>query len=240
MRHRVGLGAAAEIRVQILAASVVDVGGIDVGAEQIGVERHVTEHAVLLKKPFQFLAQRREGGKAVADCDGAGVDIIVAVPNFAQHAGIDAGVPHPARHQRIAVGRGEVQHFGGEIARPAVLAVGRKACDKRVEPLIGGTEIGPAVEQRDQPAAHGGKTVATKPSADAPAHRRDEGGEIVEFGLGQLANLALAEHLLEQRGLERQRADITLDAARVLGGFHEVLECPPQLRTGQIEHRPRR
>ena len=109
MGHRVGLGAAAEIRVQILAAFVIDVGGIDVGAEQVGVERQVAEHAVRLQKTFQFFAQRREGGKAVADCDGAGVDAIVAVPNFAQHAGVDAGVPHPARHQRIAVGRREVQ-----------------------------------------------------------------------------------------------------------------------------------
>ena len=67
-----------------------------------------------------------------------------------------------------------------------------------------------------------GEPVAAKPGADAPAHRRDEGGEIVELGLGQFADSTLAQHLLEQRGLERQRADIALDAAGIFGAFDQA------------------
>ncbi len=125
-----------------------------------------------------------------------------------------------------------MQHFGGKIARPAVFAIGGEARHECANTLIRGRDIGPAVQQRDKPGAHRGETVAAKPDADPPAHRRGEGGEIVELGLGQRADLALAEHFLEQRGLERKRADIALDAAGVLGALDQILEGPPQLGTG--------
>src|SRR5579863_2330683 len=89
VRHSVGLGTAAEIRVQILAAPVVDVAGVDVGTEQVGIECKVAENAVRLQKTFQFLAQHREGGKAIAYLNRSRLDSAIAVPDFAQHTGID-------------------------------------------------------------------------------------------------------------------------------------------------------
>ena len=80
MRHRVRLGAAAEIGVQVLATLVVDVGGIDMGAEQVGVERDVAEYAIGLQKVFELFTQCRENGHAVVDRDHA------AVPFLARHA----------------------------------------------------------------------------------------------------------------------------------------------------------
>ena len=63
-----------------------------------------------------------------------------------------------------------MQHLGGKIARPAVLAVGGKAGDEGVEPLIGGTEIGPAV----QAALTKRPRMAAKPlrPSQAPMRRR--------------------------------------------------------------------
>src|SRR6516162_3984607 len=92
--HRILL--AAEIGTQILAAPVVDIEGVDVRAQQIDVERQLAKYAVISKKSFKFLAQHRERGKIVLDRDGRGR---VAVPDLAQHPGIDAPIPHPSCHQ---------------------------------------------------------------------------------------------------------------------------------------------
>ena len=45
------------------------------------------------------------------------------MPDLAHHAGIGPRVPHPALHQRTALRAREMQNFGAEVARPAMLAI---------------------------------------------------------------------------------------------------------------------
>ena len=222
---------------QILAAKVVDVGGVDVGREEIDVEGEVAKDAVPLKKTFQLFAQHGEGGEFVADRNLDRVDVL-GMPDFAQHAGIDACVPHPARHQRIAFRRCIVQRLRREVAHPAVLAVGREACDEGGHAPVRRRDIGPAVEECDKALAHQGETVLAEPRANSPPDRRNEGAEVAKLGLGQFVHAPFAEHFLEERGLERQRADIALDATGLFGAFGEALESAAELRAGKIEHRP--
>ncbi len=185
MQHRVGLGVAAEIGVQILAAAVVDVAGIDVGAEQIDVE--AAGRGTRRCRAESLQVPRAACAKVAKSSPTAMVRRrrIVGEPDFAQHAGVDARVPHPARHQRIVLGRGEMQHFGGEIARPSG-ARGRPETLPTNAPSRG---ISRGRVGSSRPAARQGgrcmcgKAVAAEPGADPPAHRRDEGGEIAELGL---------------------------------------------------------
>ena len=127
------------------------------------------------KEAFEFLAQRRESGEAIVDAQIDARSRFVAVPDLAQHAGIGPRVPHPAGHQRIAIGQREVQHFGRKVARPAMLAVGRKSATKRAECDRRSSDIRPAGEQ----LLRGAGAWLAKPCrpSQAPTRRRTGGDE---------------------------------------------------------------
>jgi len=108
-----------EIRAQKTAALRADIVAVNLRHQKIDIEQHVAEDAVRGQELAELLAQHEERGIIIVDVDGDVVD--VAVPDFAQHAGVGPPVPDPTRHQRVLLRVGVMQQFGGEIAHPAKL-----------------------------------------------------------------------------------------------------------------------
>src|SRR5690606_5766846 len=157
----------------------------------------------------------------------------VAEPDLADHSRVRARVPHPPRHERIALGVHAVQDLGGQVAHPAVLPVLRKRAAERRHPRVRRGGVAGAFEQAGHLLLHVVEFLGRCVSADAPPDGRHVGA-----GDAERAKLGPAlEGLAHDPALELQPLHVRLDAALLLGAGDQAFERELQLRSRKLEAR---